>query len=198
MERLGIFGMYKETTMKYFFLILFLSLNAFGKTAYDAYRMPASGNIPGWGTLFRQSLPSVGQQISSSCGSGYSNATNVPTDVTNLSVTITTTGRPVILGLIADGDVANDAQILFSNGASGTTANGSILFLRGATIISRNGTQVGVSGGTTESIVYPPGSFYMVDVPGAGTYTYKVQAQTNGGLTQNVAVNYVKFFAFEL
>ena len=46
--------------------------------------------------LTRSSLPAVGQQVSSACGS-FTTISATPVDVTNLTVTITTTGRPVLL-----------------------------------------------------------------------------------------------------
>ena len=32
-------------------LVVLFGLNAQARTAYDAYRMPSSGNLPGWGKI---------------------------------------------------------------------------------------------------------------------------------------------------
>lgn len=154
--------------------------------------------IPVANGITRSNLAAVGQQVSASCGTGYTNTTNTPTDVTNLTVTITTTGRPVMLMMIADGDLGNSASVGISRSTSGTSYNGVIYFVRSGTQISLN--LVGHIDGTPaiQRSEYPPGSFSMFDVVGAGTYTYKVQASTLGGTNNSIDVNFCKLVAYEL
>src|SRR3990172_5065278 len=64
----------------------------------------------------RSNLPAVGQQTSSSCGF-WSTGSQTLTDVANLSVTLTTTGRPVILILQSDNG-GYDANISMSGAAA--------------------------------------------------------------------------------
>jgi hypothetical protein len=59
------------------------------------FRVSSSG-------IDRSYLAPLGQQVSSSCGNFSVSNTNY-TDITNLSVGLTTTGRPVVLALVSDG-----------------------------------------------------------------------------------------------
>jgi hypothetical protein len=136
-----------------------------------------------------------GVAISASSGS-YSNATTTYTDVTNLSVTISTTGRPVFVGLMSSGTASSSTV-----GGSTTSASnnpGIILkFVRGATDISIQEINT-VSDSTDGYIVTPPSSFHHVDVVAAGTYTYKVQAKTTSAVNTNSTVVDTKLVVYEL
>jgi hypothetical protein len=89
-------------------------------------------------------------------------------DVTNLTLTITTTGRPVFIGLISSSSSSSFIS------ATGTT---SIKILQ-------NGSSDVVM--TIGSGSYAPTSIWTIDSSlGAGTYTYKVQAKNDTvGTTQ--------------
>jgi hypothetical protein len=133
----------------------------------------------------RAKLEAVGQQISASCGS-FSTTSTTNVDVTNLSVTITTTGRPVMLKLIADGTTGHS----YIQQATANTR--SVLeFIRDSTAI---GNYYLGSDGTI--ILVPSPSISMLDIPAAGTYTYKLQAKVVGGGTSSVFNT--KLAAFEL
>jgi len=87
--------------------------------------------------------------------------------VSNLNLTITTSGRPVFVGLISDAQTSNNSYIgLYANNGVG-----SVLFQ-----INRNGVQVGIYNLTSFNIIaVPSSSLYAVDLPpGPGTYTYSV------------------------
>jgi hypothetical protein len=136
----------------------------------------------------------LGQQLSSSSGSFTNNTATVgsPADVTNLSVTITTTGRPVMLMLVADADTSNFAAISMTKSAG--TNGAFITFLRGSTVISINAINA-----FDAAVFYPPSAYQYVDVTGAGTYTYKVQVALSGtGSSETINVTHVKLLAFEL
>lgn len=132
------------------------------------------------GNVTRAKLVSVGQQISGDSGTFTTTSTSL-VDVTNLSVTITTTGRPVVLELNSEAGFVGQVGS-FSSG--GFTSAGKLHFLRGAVNLGSYGFKVGVA--DTEG-QFPPGAFRYVDTPTAGTYTYKVQAAaTTSSTTINV------------
>lgn len=152
------------------------------------------------GQITQVKMGAVGQQVSSSCGNFLSSSSSY-VDVTNLSVTITTTGRPVMLMLIGDGtsNVA-DVGAAESIGPGGSTFVAKFKILRDSTIVSVNEIFVGMtghpSGSFTAQINVPPGSINTIDFPAAGTYTYKLQALISGG--DSVYVENSKLVAFEL
>jgi len=128
-------------------------------------------------TITRTQLASVGQQISASSGA-YSLPIGGYVTVTNLSVTITTSGRPVHLFLQSDGGGSSS----FVNASSGGFAQ----FVRGGT--SLGSMNIPTSQG-------PPSAFMILDTPAAGTYTYSFQASIVNG---SGAVAYCKLVAYEL
>lgn len=114
----------------------------------------------------RPKQAAVGEQRSASSG-GLSSSSASYIDVG--SVTITTTGRPVCIGLFAD-DTAANAYI--QGGAGGVVL--SLKVIRGATDLG-----VGLQSGAGNN-AEPPGVL-KVDTPAAGTYTYKVQMKSSSG-----------------
>jgi hypothetical protein len=119
-------------------------------------------------------------------------------DITNLSVSITTTGRPVFIGLMSDG--TGSPSYIESQWSTGTTLNpdGSIRLIRGSTTIADNTFSSYVAVGATGEvrILIPSSSVWLIDVPAAGTYTYKAQATLTIGTTVNVYRT--KLVAFEI
>ncbi len=116
-------------------------------------------------------------QISISSSSGtFSSTSATYVDVTNLSVSLTTLGGAVKLMLQSDGAAAT-AEL-----DSGGIAR--VAFLRGATQLSEEfvGSTMG------------PNGVSFVDIPSAGTYTYKVQVKTNS----TVYASNMKLVAYEL
>jgi hypothetical protein len=130
----------------------------------------------------------LGQQLSSDCGTFTTTSTSF-VDVTNLTITITTTGRPVWLGLIS-GNPTNSADLFINAAASFLTVN-----FRNSTSSADIATY---SFGTTtvEDKEIPSSSANIITVPAAGTYTYKVQLKSNNGGT--VGVRNTKLIAYEL
>lgn len=117
-------------------------------------------------TVARGQLAAVGQQISASCGN-FTSAVNALVDVTNLTVTITTTGRPVMVVLQTDG-AAGGTTITQINGG------GNLQLFRGATNLAIWFTTV------SNPIQFGPNGFTFVDPVAAGTYTYKISANPGG------------------
>lgn len=105
-----------------------------------------------------------------SSGSGnWSTTFETFTDITNLSVSITTTGRPVEVRIVqGNAEIDNLSSIAY----------GKVQALRGATSLGeyRFGHTSAGSGATGTAVVIPGSSFYWIDTPAAGTYTYKLQA----------------------
>lgn len=136
------------------------------------------------GAVTQAKRAALGQQLSASSGE-YGTTSVVPSfvDVTNLSVTITTTGRPVFIGTVAAGTGGTGGL-----GDSYIQGGCFVNFLRGATLVAAfRGIQI------SEDI--PASSFSHIDVVAAGTYTYKVQVAANA-----FACNFrnAKLLAYEL
>jgi hypothetical protein len=142
----------------------------------------------------RAKLESVGQQISSSSGS-FTRTNTSYGDVTNLSVSITTTGRPVMLFPQPASDTSE--SYVGASDASGNSPNADFKILRGATEIASFKVGGLATGASPAGFKAPPGSIQYLDVPSAGTYTYKLQARgVNAGETAEVEG--CKLVAFEL
>ncbi len=124
-----------------------------------------------------------GVAVSNSSGS-FSTSSGSYVDVTNLTVTIITLGNPVVLKLVAGG-TSGDESIITLSGIS------TLKFLRGATSLPEYNMS-NVSTGGTVSI--PSSAIQYMDIPAAGTYTYKLQAKS----TASVDINYAKLVAYEL
>lgn len=133
----------------------------------------------------------LGQQVSSSSGA-FSTSVAGPTDITNLSVTITTTGRPVVLALIGN-DAASDSELrLFNQSGLGLAK---VKILRGVTQVCSYILAQADDVSTLNFLELPPSVVHTIDVPAAGTYTYKAQAVAS---TCTFFVTNVKLIAYEL
>ena len=124
-------------------------------------------------------------------GSTYiSSTTDVP--VTNLTVTIVTTGRPVIAFLAPEEGA--DAYI-GENGSMVGTSYCSLALYRGSTRVSS--TFQGINFNPTASEYYSPNTFHFLDLTApAGTNTYSVHFTSTTGFTFRFAS--VRLVAFEL
>lgn len=132
--------------------------------------------------------------ISISSGTFTLSSLSTPTAVTNLSVTITTGGNPVFVGMISDGAVPGGQAALFNT--SGNSSNGRLQFLSGVSVIGNYDLINTAVGATNIETSYPPSGFNILDTPVAGTYTYSVQANLTTGTS--LVVSKVKLIAYEL
>jgi hypothetical protein len=131
------------------------------------------------GAVTNASRAALGQQVSSSSGVvGITSATLV--DITNLTVTITTTGRPITIMLVPDGTVGSSSGAL-------SASDFSLALLRGGTEIARWGN-LGIA-------AMRPLDGLFIDVVAAGTYTYKYQAAVGAG---TLNIYRLKLIAYEL
>jgi hypothetical protein len=129
--------------------------------------------------IARTDEPTVGQQISSSSGTDATFTNTSFADITNLTVTITTTGRPVIIAMQPDG-TTNGATWAEQALGNQTMA---VRLLRGASEIARWTNQVPSGAGVPPNL---PANLWYLDAPAAGTYTYKLQGQTTPSGTYSV------------
>lgn len=242
--------------MKKFLSLLLASIilanNAFSKGSDQAYIMPHTGNIPGWGQVDLSKSAAVKNQLtvpnggtgvatmatgSILIGAGtspvnplaigsnntvlYSNGTTpgysavtqamraaLPyaisssatqtvssgseTAVTNLTVTLVTTGRPVQMSLIADGS-GSPCQTSTPYGGS----SGDIWFLRDASNIARYETSAGTNWGSFNVAIESPGSaFSFIDAAAsAASHTFSVSFSAGG---VNFSISNCKLIAYEL
>ena len=157
----------------------FMTMDSSGNMAASIVA-PLTGSNIASATVARSNQVAVGQQISPSCHN-FSTSSSSFVSVTNLSVTITTSGRPVHVFLISDGSTS--AALLEVQASSVTSVAAACRILSGSTEISRFQLATQPTGGsiTNTYISIPSGCINHLDVPAAGTYTYTVQLLTNAG-----------------
>lgn len=145
------------------------------------------------GAVTKPKLAALGQQISSDSG-GFTTTSTSYVDVTNLSIVITTTGRPVMVAIIPGGTTDSNIGIARNNQAASAKLQ-----------ILRDSTSIGISVMSTNfnsSITVQTNNFGVgcmgpvIDVVAAGTYTYKVQAIVAAG--SSISVGNCKLVVFEL
>jgi hypothetical protein len=116
-------------------------------------------------------------------------------DVTNLTVTITTTGKPVEIYLVP-ADAVAESYVGVTTPTTGTVAAGSFKLVRGVTDIGIYA--VSISGASASLANYTPsGHIRFFDQPSAGAHTYKIQAKAANG-TSSVGIFNCKVIAREL
>lgn len=120
----------------------------------------------------------LGQQVSGNSGNASTGNTSY-TDVVPLTVTITTTGRPVFIGLQGNG--VNETCYI------GCTGTGYIRTKRNGT-----GTVINSISGVTQM---PSSAYSFVDVVAAGTYTYQIDIRVDTG---SISVFNSALVAYEL
>lgn len=170
-----------------------LAVSSSGAITAGATNAVQTGDITD-GAVTQAKRAALGQQVSSSSGT-FSTTSTSYVDVTNLSVTITTTGRPVSIKLIPDGGGSN--SVVGCSRASGTFCGGIVGFVRASTTIADMSYGGSAGGATSFSYDGPTGGFSTVDIPSAGTYTYKVQIKMSVGST-TAFIGAAKLLAYEL
>lgn len=131
----------------------------------------------------------------STSSSTFSTTSATFVDVTNLSVTITTTGRPVMVMLLQDGGSSQAALTMAR--ASGNTAVCEIKLFRDSTRIYFTNIELTTALATNATFTYPISTIQQLDVVAAGTYTYKMQVQVDTAST-TLTVQYAKLYAYEI
>lgn len=149
------------------------TVNAF----WDKVQRPNSGTTATARELGQSS------QVTDSDSSGN------PTTISGMSVVLTTTGKPVFVGLM--GNTASTPGSLINMNDSTLGSQSSNWYIRrGATTIYRTQWQAYFAGGSL-----PAGVIWTIDTPAAGTYTYTMQFESSGN---TVNVTNVRLVAFEI
>ncbi len=118
--------------------------------------------------------------------SAFSTSSTSFVDVTDLTVTITTTGRPVFVGLVGDNG-------LVSATSSWHITSNAISYIA----MVRDSTQIYSAAFSTQGLGQdiPSSSVNCIDFPAAGTYTYKVQMRVNAN---SAILYYTSLCVYEL
>lgn len=152
------------------------------------------------GNIARSKLAAIGQQISSEISFSSTSASYV--DITNATVTITTTGRPVYLGFISPANGTTEGKFNIDNpgGVSGTVVRANFKFVRGVTDISVQhlASRIGPATTSAFNIEVPPGAVSHIDPVAAGTYTYKLQGRVDFGPTGTNFNTLGRMIAYEI
>lgn len=178
---------------------IFLALILFSLSASASYIIPDGGVTTAKlasGAVTQAKRAALGQQLSSSSSTFASTSTSI-VDVTNLTVTITTTGRPVFVGLIQDAS-ANAGFVEASREAE--TSSSSFYFYRdGSNIAASTLLSNTFNSGGYSFVAVPSSSYYTIDAPASGSHTYKFRCKVNiSGFNAASSVFYTKLIAYEL
>lgn len=147
--------------------------------------------------MFRIRASGVNKVESSGTGSIQSTTSSTLSDVSGLSLSITTKGRPVLLYLERAGAPTTGLSKLGARDSSGSSASSYFVILRDSTEITRQNLGGAATGATVFAIEAPGSSLRTIDYPSAGTYIYKVQFSNAGGSTQ-ADISFSKLVALEL
>lgn len=131
--------------------------------------------------------------ISSSSSGVFLSTSFIFVDVTNLSVEITTTGRPVMITLLPTTENVTLGSIISSEATGGTLARSVLSLVRDSTAVGY--ASIESASGANSLTGVPPSSVFFFDVPAAGTYTYKIQGKSDTNDT--LRVFYCKLLAME-
>lgn len=152
-------------------------------------------------SVTKAKLASHNSQLSASSGLMTSTVGDTETDITNASITLTTSGRPVMLMLQSDAS-GNKSEFLLRS-ATTTTEVGDVTvrLYRDTTEISNQAIQFNPNqvSGFPKNVRIPPSIIAHLDEPAAGSYTYKATLQHSETSTlANTVANYARLVAYEL
>lgn len=144
------------------------------------------------GAVTPEKLAALGQQISSSISDTETGTSFV--EVASASVTITATGRPILLFVVSNGSGLSGISCNSSTGNIG----GVFRLVRGlSTEIAQQGFNfAGLASPGATYTFFLPFSFVHVDVPSAGATTYTIQFKKLNGT--DVAISNMKLVAIPL
>lgn len=160
------------TTLFHAFMAMVFSLTSPGTSYFSKYALSSSDS----GTY------------SNSAGAGW-------VDTTNLSITLVTNGRPVIIALVPGDNNSGGGCALYNNNTNGPVSG---RFVRGSTTIPSGGVAGDIyAAGNSTSLRWPCTMWSSADVsPGTGSQTFKFQTNTYG--TGAISVIEARLFAYTL
>lgn len=144
------------------------AMDATGANAIAATRTRASGS----------STEGIGGVALSGTSGTFASTSTSLTNITGLQATLTTSGRPVYIGLIPDPSTTGTTAFLGSSAVADSETESQYYILRDGVIIGCGFdllTQDNVSSSNPIEINVPPGVINTVDFVAAGTYTYTLQ-----------------------
>jgi hypothetical protein len=152
-------------------------------------------------TVDKLAAMTVGQSVgvngfarSPSCGT-YNQSTSGPSDVTNLNITITTSGRPLWLGIVMDSSGNSGIDFTVTTTGSGS---GTIYFVETSPSSTTVGAYSYVAQPTAIATATYPGCPLFTILPlAAGTYSFKVQASISA-IVSNMLIQNMQLIAYEL
>lgn len=151
-------------------------------------------------SVTRVKLAAPNYQISSSSTGTFSTTSGSATAVTNATLSITLTGKPVLLLLQADGTSSGSAiNITSSGGTTASTLLGSEFYwYRNGSLIATNTLKLTAMNAGVNNFSMSPSCVSYIDTSGTtGSVTYALYAATvNGSVTTGVF--YCKIVAIEL
>lgn len=134
--------------------------------------------------------------LSTSCGA-FSGASASAADITNLTLTLVTTGRPVHLSLVHDGSTgAGEYGYLGVRDSSNATLSAFVILKRDSTEIARHEMHYEDGATAVKLLTIPLSSISHIDAVAGGSYTYKVQYLLSSG--DQFECNRAKLVAYEL
>lgn len=140
----------------------------------------------------------LGQVVSSTSTGTASTSSTSYVDITNATLTITTIGRPVLIGLEPDGTTSNSDIGAVTTSGTNTAAQAFFQLDRDASVISTWVVQNQFASTSSTSGVFPASSLIFLDTgASSGSHTYKFQFHS-GSANGGAVCNFVKIFAFEL
>jgi hypothetical protein len=144
--------------------------------------MNPTGSFTTTQQLTRAQLPTITPTSSVSCGTA-NRVTASYANITNLSVTLTTTGRPVMVLIQGDGTASNGNGISMTG--SGTA---------GDVQITRDGNSITGDIHIESQTIIPGITFLDINVP-AGSHTYVAQYRGNGA--NAISASFLALVAYE-
>ncbi len=143
--------------------------------------------------------PRSSYSVSDDSSDNFSTTSTTYVDVPNVSLTITTNGRPVFLSCIGgEPEGFRSALYALKSAADGSSATAMFKLLRNGVEVYE--TDLTVHEGHVGLLTYtscPPGAISYVDVVPPGTYTYKLQCRCLLA-SDGLGVTNVKLSAFEI
>lgn len=147
------------------------------------------------GAVTQAKRAALGLQVSSSSGSFTTTSASL-VDVTNLSVTAVSTGRPMFVGMVPDG-TGGAAMVSATLSVAAVAVSGNLDILEDAVTFIGPFSLSHAGASATLAAYWPCPAYQVIYTPAAGSHTYKVQAsRTSANLT--VAVSNCKLVAYEL